>query len=122
MNFVSHRFLFITGTLVVIMPFLGFPTFWKTVCYVVFGLFIIITSLFLKGSKRPSGKAWVLKHEKTFVENSPSTGGKRRVTRKKAKEENSTPTVHVPEPISDIIHDTNASETKEKQNGTLHGA
>ncbi|MDP2705053.1 MAG: hypothetical protein U1D31_00055 [Patescibacteria group bacterium] len=125
MNFLSHRFLFITGALVVIMPFLGFPALWKTVFYVIIGLYVIFLSFSLKGPKRSTGKAWVLRREKAFVENSPSVGGKKRVMRKKVKEEtgeNIVPAAPVPEPISHIISDITPPATEEKQNGTLHGA
>lgn len=123
MNFLSHRFIFITGILVAIMPFLGFPSLWKSVFYVIFGLYVISISFFIKDSKRPSGKAWVLRREKAFIENSPSTGGKRRVIRKKPKEESISPTIPVSEPAPQLISNVTPSpDTKEQLNGISHGA
>ena len=82
MNFSPHRLLFITGVLVVIMPHSGFTPIWKEIFGFAMGAYIIFLSFSKKGPRRASGKPWVLRREKAFVENSPITGGKRRVIRR----------------------------------------
>lgn len=64
---------FFVGLILVLLPFLGIPLFWKTTFTVLFGLYLIFLSIRIELPKKATAKR-TRKKEKTssvFTENSP---------------------------------------------------
>lgn len=61
------RILLILGTWVAILPFLGFPSFWKNILFTATGLVLIYFSYFLHRSTKATKNS--KKHFDNFVEN-----------------------------------------------------
>ena len=49
-----NKTILLIGILTVLMPFLGFPSTWKTVFYIIFGVILIIMAVYGHVSRRSS--------------------------------------------------------------------
>jgi uncharacterized membrane protein len=54
----KNKIVFILGIALVILPFLGFPSAWKTFLMIIIGLFLISLSFTTSLRKRTSGKKY----------------------------------------------------------------
>lgn len=57
----------LTGILLIIMPFIGIPLFWKYVCIVIIGLFLNLLA-YTRNARRKFHKVY---STKTFTESKP---------------------------------------------------
>lgn len=72
---IANTKIFFVGFVLVLLPFLGIPLFWKTTFTVFFGLYLIVSSIHIELPKRTTAKR-VRRKEKTspvFTENSPDS-------------------------------------------------
>lgn len=54
----KNKIVFILGIVLIVLPFLGFPSAWKTFFMVVIGLFLVSLSFTTSLRKRTSGKKY----------------------------------------------------------------
>ena len=64
---------FLTGFLIIIIPFFGIPLFWKTTFIVLIGVYLVLSSIKLELPKKNGVKRTRKKEKSTsvFTENSP---------------------------------------------------
>ncbi len=70
---ISNLKTFLAGGVIVIVPFLGIPLFWKTTFTVLIGLYLIFSSIKIQLPKKATTKKGRRKEKTTsvFTENSP---------------------------------------------------
>ena len=67
-----QRLLFGSGILIAILPFLGFPSYWDTVFYVLLGLFVSGISFLIKDIRQKTTLQSPQNSESSFIENDPT--------------------------------------------------
>ncbi|MCK5059880.1 MAG: hypothetical protein KAR00_01900 [Candidatus Pacebacteria bacterium] len=67
----TRRLLFGSGILIAILPFLGFPSYWDTVFYVLLGLLISGASFLIKNTQMGTKPQSPQNQSSSFIENSP---------------------------------------------------
>ena len=79
----KHSIIITLAIWVMILPFLGFPSFWRTLFFVLSGLGIIFYTFLLRG-EHSSGSSWGFdKNNDVYVENGADHNDERKIQKKK---------------------------------------
>jgi hypothetical protein len=96
----KHAYIFITGLLVAILPFLGFPRSWDNVFFAVSGVILMVIAVLLRREQHrlEIGKTKTSRASQVFVENGDTTLSKYNSARSVGKPRRKTTTAQTTEP------------------------
>lgn len=117
---IQKRGAFFTGIFIIILPFLGFPVFWKTTFTIFAGVFLIFSSIKIIIPRKPGWRRMhtVRKDKVTpvFVESAPPVYPKNDTIEASFKVAESTPSeIKVEESIPEVIVTPKKPRTRTKK-------